>query len=173
MPIEVESVEETCGHILNLDLCIDAYGIAHLLYLKRPHQHAFIRDRYFPGQPITAHLTCVTIKDGRVVSRRILAETAEDGDGITPSFGRFHVNSEGQLHVVMVGTKNGGTCNYIARITETDDPVWWIKLNLKQPFTNFFTNTVRGGSKPGDVIDLFGISDDLLTLRYAAIRLRR
>ena len=52
VPIEIDSVEKTGGHISNFDLYIDPAGAAHLLYLKRPHQYAFIRDKYFPGRPV-------------------------------------------------------------------------------------------------------------------------
>jgi len=69
VPIEIDTVEETCGHINNLDLYIDKAGAAHLLYLKRPHQYAFIRDKYFPGEDMTAELEYVVVKAGKVVSR--------------------------------------------------------------------------------------------------------
>ena len=42
---------------------------------------------------------------------------------------------------------------------------------LKHPFRGFFTNTLRGGSEPADVIDVFGTADDSPNLRYARIRL--
>ena len=45
-------------------------------------------------------------------------------------------------------------------------------LALKTPFSTFFTNTERGGNKPSNVLDLFGIGGDGETLRYARVRMR-
>ncbi len=174
-PIEIDTVEKTCGHITNLDLYIDKEGAAHLLYLKRPHQYDFIRDKYFPGQAMTVHLEYVTLKDGNIVSRRTLAQTPSDATGIEPSYGRFHIGKAGKLYVIVAGTgtEKGRRVfgNYIGRIGSNDDKVKFDRIELQHPFHNFFTNTPRGGSKPSDVIDLFGITDDLPNLRYARIRI--
>jgi hypothetical protein len=172
-PIEIDAVEKTCGHISNLDLHIDTRGVAHLLYLKRPHQYAFIRDAYFPGQPMTVHLEYVLLKNGGVISRRTLAETTAERREMEPVYGRFHVGRTGELHVVMAGSAGGDWGNFVGRIPEQGQSVQWVRLDLRYPFRTFFTNTPRGGSKPGDVIDLFGIADDPLKLRYAAVRLRK
>lgn len=171
-PIEIDSVEKTSGHITNLDLHVDAHGVVHLLYLKRPHQYEFIRDAYFPGQPMTVHLEYVLVKDGSVISRRTLAETPASGQGIVPGYGRFHVGIAGKLYVVMAGTTENVFANFVGRIPERGQSVRWARLALKHPFQTFFTNTPRGGSKPGEAIDLFGIADDSSRLRYAAVRLR-
>ena len=189
VPIEIDTVEKTCGHIRNLDLYIDEAGAAHLLYLKQPHQYKFIRDRYFPAQAMTVHLEYVVIKDGKILSRRTLTEGPQDSEGPAPSFGRFHVTSSGELYVIVAGTStDGGTQptfgNYLGRILPT--PAYagaslsapkrgakpsFVRVGLKHPFRIFFTNTPRGGSEPSDVIDLFGIADDNPNLRYARVRL--
>jgi hypothetical protein len=175
VPIEIDSVEETCGHISNLDLYVDEKGAAHLLYLKRPHQYAFIRDKYFPDQPMTVHLEYVIAKDGKIVSSKTLAETLRDGRGIGPSFGRFHISEAGELYVIVagMGIEEGQRTfgNYIGRVRADEDKTKFERIELKHPFHNFFTNTPRGGSRPSDVIDLFGIADDHPNLRYARIRI--
>jgi len=174
-PIEIDTVEQTCGHITNLDLYIDEAGSAHLLYLKRPHQYAFIRDKYFPGEDMTAQLEYVVVKAGKVASRRTLTETTPDSQAIEPSFGRFHISSDGGLYVIVsaTGGKPGAQAfgNYVGRVTTDSTRIDFTRLALKHPFGNFFTNTVRGGSAPSDTIDLFGIADDDPNLRYARIRL--
>ena len=43
-------------------------------------------------------------------------------------------------------------------------------LALKTPFSTFFTASERGGSRPSNVLDLFGIGADGETLRYARVR---
>jgi hypothetical protein len=196
-PVEIDTVEKTAGHIQNLDLYIDesgpvrnstvgnviqkgkisnGAGAAHLLYLKRPHQYSFIRDKYFPGQATTVHLEYVVIKGGKVLSRKTLAETPQDSKGLEPSFGRFHIGGDGALWVIAAGTYTDGAertfGNYIGRILPGQSEPVFVRIDLKHPFRTFFTNTVRGGSEPADVIDLFGIADDSPNLRYAAIRLK-
>jgi len=172
-PIEVDTVEETAGHIRNLDLYIDGEGAAHLLYLKRPHQYGFIRDKYFPGQAMTVRLAYMVIKGGKIVSKKTLAETAGDSKGLQPSFARFHIRRNGELHVIVASTSKsaGGLGNYVGRILPGSAKPAFVRIGLKHPFGNFFTNTPRGGSEPSDVVDVFGIADDGPNLRYARIRL--
>ncbi|MHC4088308.1 MAG: hypothetical protein ACYSU5_24345 [Planctomycetota bacterium] len=175
-PIEIDTVEETAGHIRNFDLYIGETGIAHLLYLKRPHQYSFIRDKYFPGQAMTTHLEYVVIKGGKVLLRKTLAETGQGSTGLEPSYGRFHISSDGVLWIIAAGTYTDGAeqtfGNYIGRVLPGQSKPEFVRIDLKHPFGAFFTNTVRGGSEPSDVIDLFGIADDNPNLRYARIRLK-
>jgi hypothetical protein len=174
-PIEIDTVEKTCGHIRNLDLYIDETGAAHLLYTKQPHQYDFIRDKYFPGEAMTVSLEHVIVKDGKVLSRRTLAERPAGQAGFEPSFGRFHIDSKGRLYVIAAGTsveKGQRTYgNFLARITNSKDKPKFECIELKHPFGNFFTNTPRGGSQPSDIIDIFGTADDGPNLRYARIRI--
>ncbi len=174
--VEIDSVEQTGGHIRNLDLYVDDSGVAHVLYLKRPHQYAFLRDKYFPDQPMTAHLEYMVIKEGKVLSQRTLAETPMEGkEGLEPSCARFHVDSQGDIYVVAAGTMKkdqpGTFGNFVARLGKENRTLEFHRINLEHPFRTFFTNTPRGGSKPCDTIDLFGIADDNPNLRYARIRL--
>jgi hypothetical protein len=48
-----------------------------------------------------------------------------------------------------------------------------VRIPLKQPFGEFFTATVRGGSPPSDTIHLLGPpADSAMTIGYARIRVR-
>jgi hypothetical protein len=47
-----------------------------------------------------------------------------------------------------------------------------VPIALREPFSTFFTATERGGSRPSDLLDLFGVGQDAQTLRYARVRLR-
>ena len=48
-----------------------------------------------------------------------------------------------------------------------------VVLPLKQPFSDFFTATVRGGSKTSQVIDMLGIQDGVKNaVPYARIRIK-
>ena len=153
---------------------LDATGAAHLLYTKQPHQYDFIRDKYFPGQAMTINLEYVVVKDGKVVSKRTLAQSLQDSTGFKPSFARFHISSDGKIHVIAAGTgidKGKRTFgNYIGKIPAGKGKPVFERIGLKHPFGSFFTNTPRGGSKASNVIDLFGIADDSPNLRYARIR---
>jgi len=175
-PIEIDTVEQTCGHIQNLDLYIDQAGAAHLLYLKRPHQYAFIRDKYFPSELMTAHLEYVVVKAGKVILHKTLIENSEGTPGFEPAFARFHVGLGEELYIIVAGTdatqSQGRFGNYIGRVLSSSASTSFTRIDLRHPFSNFFTNTPRGGSKPSDVFDLFGIADDSPNLRYCQIRLQ-
>jgi len=177
-PIEVDTVEKTAGHISNLDLFVDASGAAHLLYLKQPHQYAFIRDAYFPGQAMTVHLEYVTVRAGRVVERVTLAETPRKGSGLTPSFARFHIASDKEVHVLAAGTRPAGKDgpatfgNSIARLLPADKRTAFERIEMKHPFRTWFVGAPRVGCRPGKLIDVFGIADDSPNLRYARLRIR-
>ena len=174
-PVEIDTVESTAGHIQNLDLYVDAAGAAHLLYLKRPHQYDFIRDKYFPGQAMTARLEYAVVRKGTIVSRKTLARTPGSPGGIEPSFARFHIGSAGELYVVAAGAGvEAGQSrfgNHLARVPAGQDEPKFERIGLAHPFHNFFTNTPRGGSAPSDVIDLFGTAEDSPNLRYARIHI--
>ena len=177
-PLEIASVEKTAGHITNLDLFVDASGAAHLLYLRVPHQYAFIRDRYFPGQPMSRHLEYAVVVDGKVTSSRTLAETPLEGGGLEPGYGRFHVGPGERLYVVVAGhRKEGGRersfGNFIAPIDPEASSSVFRRLPLEHPFRRFFTSTPRGGSRPSPVLDMFGIADDSPHLRYARVDISR
>ena len=174
-PIEIDTVEKTCGHIRNLDLYIDETGAAHLLYLKQPHQYGFIRDKYFPGETMKVYLEYVVVKNGKVLSRRTLAEKPGGPADFEPSFSRFHISSAGELYVIAAGTSivNGQRTygNFLGRIPAGNNKPKFERMELKHPFGTFFTNTPRGGSKPSDIIDIFGIANDNPNLRYARIHI--
>lgn len=175
-PVEIDTVEETCGYILNLDLYVDGNGAAHLLYIQRPFQYGFIRDKYFPGKLMQVSLEHVVVKEGQIRSRGTLAQTTEGGDGLEPAYARFHVDASGTLHILLAGTTiEGGKRtfgNFIGRVRADGGPPVFHRIDMKHPFHTFFTSTVRGGSTPSDTIDLFGTADDDPNLRYARLRLQ-
>lgn len=174
-PIEVDSVEETGGHILNLDLWLDARGGAHLLYLKT-NTTPILRDRFFPDLKIRTTLEHARVRDGRIVSRDTLL-TGGEGMAETPRYARFHATTDGTLHVVFAitgSTPERGAFreNRLLQVLPRKHGTTPVRLALREPFTTFFTATERGGSRPSDLLDLFGVGQDARTLRYARVRLR-
>lgn len=174
-PIEIDSVDETAGHILNLDMHIDAGGAVHLLYLKKPHQYAFIRDRYFPGQAMTTSLEYVVLADAQVVHRAsLVASTSQDAADFTPVYARFHVAPGERLSVIIAGTEQPAGqparfVNVVMGLLPASKPQ---ELNLNHPFRTFFSSAPRGGCEPSNTIDLFGTGADVPNLRYAEVRLK-
>jgi hypothetical protein len=164
--IEIDSVESTSGHILNLDLWIDENGSAHILYRKQNIQSALMRDKFFPNVPITTSLEYVVIKNGEIVRRRTLIESIEGKSDELPSYARFHVSSNGRLFVLYSCGRKGQ--NKIMEITENGhgEP---ILIPLRKPFGMFFTAIERGGSKPSDIIDIYGPGEGTV-IRYARVR---
>jgi hypothetical protein len=172
-PIEVDSVEETGGHILNLDLWLDPRGTAHLLYLKS-NTTPVLRDRFFPDVKIRTTLEHVQVRNGRVLSRETLLSGGE-GMAETPRYARFHASPDGELFVVFSLTGNSperGTFRENRLLQVLPRKMAPVPLALREPFTIFFTATERGGSRPSDLLDLFGVAQDGQTLRYARARLR-
>jgi len=178
-PVEVDTVEQTCGHIINLDLYVDKDGAAHLLYLKTPYANPHVRNAFFPDAPTTVQLEYMILNKGKIIRRKTLAATVPEGEtGLTPGWSRFHVAPDGRLHVIAYGTwidKAGKRTvdNFLSRIAPHDEPCAFQRVHLEYPFSNFFTNTPRGGSTPSEIIDLYGTSSQPLDLRYARIRVHQ
>ena len=184
-PIEIDSVDETAGSMRNLDLFIDGNGRAHLLYLKQIHQYAFMRDRFFPGQPMTVSIEYAVVDQGRVILRRtLLTGSAEesgatDQDSMRPDFGRFHPMPDGQLGVVTSGSWRGGASRvesglFLSLLSTEGSVEQTIRLPAERPFTGtFFTNTPRGGSDVGHHLDLIGAfsQGDSYEMRYLGYEL--
>jgi hypothetical protein len=175
-PIEIETVENTAGHISNLDLYVDSRGRAHVLYNKQSHQYAFLRDKFFPGQPISVSLIHAVLDGGKVISRQVLLENVEGSKEMAPGWGRFHVTPGGRLYVIFYATwtdKEGKSHadNLLMALGSGSSKRTAVSLGLKHPLQSFFTNTTRGGSEPSRILDLFGVAEDPYLLRYARLRL--
>jgi hypothetical protein len=170
-PLEIDTVDDTAGHITNLDLHVDANGTAHLLYLKQKHVHAFLRDKYFPGESLSKELAYVVIRSGSVEMRRTLCKPTAEG-GFEPSYARFHVGPQERIYVVAAGPNatEAGT-SFENRLFPVDDAADFSKLPLEHPFRTFFTSSPRGGSHPSSELDLFGTAEDSPNLRYSHVRL--
>ena len=176
VPLEIDSVDSTAGHISNLDLWLDRDGAAHLLYLKTTIASGLIRDRFFPGKPIVTSLEYVVLKAGQVVERRALLRGGEGAGSETPGHARLHATGDGRLFAVYFcqgRTAEGKPVseNRILQILPPREDVRPATISLQEPFRSFFTATERGGSKPSPILDLFGTGRDGSVLRYARVAL--
>lgn len=174
-PVEIDSADATGGHISNLDLWIDPKGVAHLLYLKT-NLTPMVRDKFFPGRKIVTTLEHAEVAAGKVTKRTSLIKGGEKAR-VNCLYARFHVTEDGSLWVVdrVSGSRADGSSlqeNQVFQIGADGSAGPPASLALKTPFSTFFTNAVRGGNRPSDTLDLFGIGGDGETLRYARVRLR-
>jgi len=172
-PIEVDELEATSGHILNLDLWIDDQGQAHILYRKQTVQSNLMRDKFFPDTPITISLEYVVLNDGKIIKRKTLFKGGEGASTEIPGYARFHIANDGRLFVVYYCSGKDDKGNSISEnrliqvLPEGDNKS--ITIPLQKPFGMFFTAIQRGGSKQSDIIDLYGPGSGT-EIRYARVK---
>ncbi len=173
--VEISSREETCGWIFPCDLWAAPDGTVHLLWTERAIDER-LRERFFPSARQSHALNYAIVRQGEVVSKRSLV-LAEEGDSKEiPGPARFQVTPDNRILVIyyLGGTNASGQNVAENRVMELfhggsqDIPV---TIPLKQPFTNFFTATVRAGSKPSQILDMLGTTSEANTIRYARINL--
>jgi len=158
--VEIASREETCGWILPSDLWVAPDGSVHLLWTERVLDER-MRKKFFPGVKQSYALNYAIVRDGKVEVRRTLALAEEGGSNAIPAEARFHVAPGNRLFVVyfIKGNNAAGQLvaeNYLLELTLGGVPGTPVKLPLKQPFSSFFTATVRAGSTPSPILDLLG-----------------
>ncbi|MFH1569817.1 MAG: hypothetical protein ABIL09_17615, partial [Gemmatimonadota bacterium] len=172
--LEIANRDATAGATHNCDIYAPPDGAAHLLWTETSGD-ARLRDRFFPGTPIHHSLEQAVVRGG-VVERVTLARLAEDEEGLRPQQARYHLTAGGALVVLAqfarVGSGGPGPV-YRAAAVEGAGIGPWTEVAFRRPLAGtFVTGTVRGGSAPGDLIDLVGtVPDRATTLGYARVRL--
>jgi hypothetical protein len=175
--LEVANVDQTAGHITNLDLWLGKDGAAHLLYLKRSVASAAMRNRFFPGVPLAVSLEHSVVRNNRVFGRQTILAGGEEAGREFPAYARFHASPEGRLFVVAsVRTESAERKaifdNRLIEILPDLRHSDGTRLDLLYPFVSFMTATERGGSRPSNGIDVLGIcAGSATSIRYAGIRL--
>jgi hypothetical protein len=174
--IEVSSREETCGWVSPSDLWVSPDGSVHILWTERALDER-LREKFFPAAKQSHSLNYAIIRDGKVETRRTIAIAEEGGSELKPGPGRFQVTPDNRLFVVyfIKGTNASGQQiaeNRLVEIMEGGIAGTEVIIPLKQPFSSFFTATVRAGSKPSEILDMLGIQDGVKNkISYARIRL--
>jgi len=196
-PLTVFSRDDTAGHLLNLDLVLDADGDAHLLFRDRNIWHPFMRDRFFPGTRITVALKYARVCNGRVIDRQTLLEAEEalapetqkartveempEGQlyalwsqhglrmrGPVPEYGTFHTTPDGRRFVIWY--QSGPEAgNFIRQVQPEPGPPQ--RLPLGTPLTQFYAACPRNGCLPSHTVDLFGVPGNELQVRYIQLRI--
>jgi hypothetical protein len=174
--VEIASRDKTCGWIEPGDLWLAPDGSVHILWKERAIDER-LRKEFFPGTKQTYTLQYAVVRAGKVVSRRTLIRAAEGQRCVVPNRGRFHVMPDGRLLALyyVQGRDAAGNAVSENRVMElrpdgTSGPE--VRVPLKQPLQEYFTATVRAGSRPSTILDVLGIRTGASnTVSYARIRL--
>jgi len=177
--LTIASTDETCGHIQHTDIYVDANDDAHVLYIERNIWHPFVRDRFFPGLPITSELKYARISNGRVVERRVLLNVAEDSaessgsnvvfDGPIATWAAFHPTADGRLLVLWSQTGIDRVSSMLIRDLAADPSDPPAPVPLHTAITRFFAAAPRVGCELSNTIDVYGTNGDEMVVRYAQI----
>jgi hypothetical protein len=176
--IELESRDKTCGWIFPCDLWVDDDDAVHLLWTERAIDER-LRDKFFPGERQSHALMYAIVREGDVVLKRALHLAEEGVSSDIARTGRFHIDEDGRLYVLyyVSGEDTAGRSvseNRMVEIGAGGTPGAAAVVPLKHPFTRFFTATWRSGSRPSDVVDVYGTrAGDDNALAYARVRVER
>jgi hypothetical protein len=174
--IEIASRDKTCGWITPGDLWVAPDGAAHVVWTERALDER-LRQKFFPEARQSQALNYAVLREGKVVSRRTLLAAEEGKLNEIPSAPRFQVTPDNRLFVIFYvqGTRSDGQAvseNRLLEMLADGEPGAAVRIPFKQPFTSFFTATVRGGSPPASTLDLLGQrAGASLTINYARVRL--
>jgi hypothetical protein len=175
--VEIASRERTCGWVSPGDLYLAPDGNVHILWTERALDER-LRETFFPEARQSHSLNWATVRDGKVLSRRVLLVAEEGRSNERPGQARFHVTPENRLFVFFYvsGSDAGGRAVSENRLLEiyTDGTVSpTVRVPLKKPFTRFFTTTVRAGSPTSDTLEVLGTQQGTgNTISYARIKVQ-
>jgi hypothetical protein len=175
--VEIASREATCGRIFPADLWVAPDGSVHILWTERAIDER-LREKFFPEAKQSHSLNYAIVRNGKVELRKTIASAEEGKSNLIPEQGRFHITPDNRLIIIysIIGTTDQGVQFAENRLVEMyPDGVLGKEeiLPLKQPFSNFFTATVRAGSKPSDIIDILGMPEGVENaIHYARITIR-
>jgi len=150
-------------------------GAAHVLWTERAIDER-LREKFFPEVEQSHSLNYAIVRDGKVVTRRILAQSGQGGTGEIPGSARFQATPANRLWVIyyVSGTSASGQSLNENRVLEIkgDGVSALTVVPLKFPMTDFFTPTVRAGSPPSRRLEMLGQrTGGPRTIGYARIRL--
>ena len=174
--IEIASRDKTCGGVSPGDLWLAPNGEMHLLWSERAIDER-LRAKFFPDAKQSHALNYAVVREGKVVRRRALMESAEDKPGLIGSAGRFQVTPDHRLFVVCyaAGTEADGRRvaeNRVMELLPDGSSGAPVRLPLAKPFTSYFTATVRAGSPPSRTLEMLGPRAGAgNTISYARVRL--
>lgn len=174
--LELASRDKTCGWISPGDLWVAPDGAAHIVWTERALDER-LRQKFFPDAKQSHALNYAIVRDGRVTVRRTLLLAEEGKTAEIPSAPRFQVTPDNRLFVVFFvqGRDAGGKSvseNRLMEVLPEGETSAAVRVPFKQPFTAYFTATMRGGSLPATTLELLGHrAGGPQTISYARVRL--
>lgn len=168
--VEVASREETAGHIFPCDIWRAADGSVHILWTEKALDERLHED-FFPREKQSHALNHAVLEEGKVIYRQSIM-LSEESDDLLPGRGRFQVTPDNRLFVFYHVYGNGSEFseNRVIEILKDFRLSAPVQVTLKRPIGSFFTATVRGGSEPSNIIDVFGEAGKQ-EMHYARIRI--
>jgi len=154
-PLEIANVDKTAGAISNQDLWIGPQNEAYIMYTEREVASALMRDKFFPGRSLASSLCLAVVRDGVVVSRKVLHPGSEKKQC---SHARFHVAADGTLYAVM--TVNGSDAGYkLMQVCPPVEDAPLVPIAAKKAMSGYCLANTRAGNAPSNTIDLLGQVD--------------
>jgi hypothetical protein len=175
--VEISSRDKTCGWIFPCDLWVGPDGAVHLLWTERAVDER-LRAKFFPAEKQAHALMYALIRDGQIVLKRPLHLGGEGASSEIPGDGRFQVTEDGRLFVfyyLRAKDREGNSVsqNRLLEIRRDGTQSDSLVVDLKRPFTKFYTATWRAGSAPSHLLDLYGTrAGKGDTLSYARVRIK-
>ena len=176
--VEVSSRKETCGWINPCDLYVAPDESVHILWFERAIDIR-LRERFFPGEKQSEALCHAVIHDGKILKRSNVAICHENEIKPIAMSGRLHATPDGRLWVVyyVQGKERNEKTGEIKSVSENrtmeiknGEPSGKFQtIPLEKPFSKFFTNSVRAGNVPSNILDMHGICPNSNQVRYAAV----
>ncbi len=167
--IEISSRDQTSGWIFPSDMLVDDDGTVHLLWLENALDER-LRAKFFPLEKQTNSLNYVQIRNGVIRVRRAFFVGGEDEAPGKCSGARLHRMLDGRILVIynLDADATGGKPEMrIAEIDADGSLQSTTVINLEQPFTSFFSSTVRGGSSASNTLHILGGAQN--HIRYVKI----
>ena len=170
----VDSREETCGLIRNLDMYVSDDGICYILYQAKRVWHDFMRERFFPDTKFDTACYLCAVKDGEVLWRKVLDMEHEmpDGKNTDASYcAAFFQQADGSMGILLSKTNGNGTGLpdgwYISR-PASEGNEGFRKLDISCPPGQFHTARPRCGAAPSDMVDVLTMDgEDIVYIRIS------
>jgi len=170
--VEVSSREKTGGRITPHDLWLAPDGLVYVLWFERALDERLWED-FFPDEKQSDALNYAIIKEGKVIFREPVM-IGTPGETVVPGQGRFHITKDNRLFVFYYvhGGSDDIKENRMVEISLTGDHALSkpVKINVERPLSSFYTATIRGGSAPSSLLDVYG-KDKENEMRYIRVRI--
>ena len=147
--------DATCGWVTNLDCCYDANGDMLLLVSAQNVHEPFMRDRFFPNEPLETVLEVYRFSHGKVTGKMVV-DRSEEKEKATLYGGFFHTAASGEVYLIWsketdVASNPVQTGTYLSPVNALDQR----PVRLMDAAGLLFGSKTRLGARPTDSIDLY------------------